>query len=95
VPTLYMIGTRDPLIPVEGGVVKTPWAQGQQRRPVREMLARWDADNGLPTTAVFIDDLGHHWPGGRAGLNRRIAGPSSDAVDATAAVWDFFRSHRR
>jgi polyhydroxybutyrate depolymerase len=94
VPTLYMIGTHDPLIPVEGGVVNTPWGDGQPRRPVREMLARWDADNGRPTTALFIDGLGHHWPGGRAGLNRRIAGPPSDEIDATAAVWEFFQSRR-
>ncbi len=96
VPTLYMVGTRDPLIPVAGGeVTKQWWADSQTRRPVREMLARWDADNGLPTTAVFVDGLGHHWPGGKAGLNHRIAGPPSNEVDATAAACEFFQSRRR
>jgi polyhydroxybutyrate depolymerase len=114
VPTLFMIGTSDPLLPVAGGVVNTPWADRQERRPIRDMLARWASDNGLssqPTEsgdedgvsrerwgngleAWFIAGLGHHWPGGRAGLNRRIAGPPSNAVDATAAVWEFFRLSR-
>jgi polyhydroxybutyrate depolymerase len=35
--------------------------------------------------------LGHHWPGGRAQLNPRTAGPPSDAVNATEMIWEFFR----
>jgi polyhydroxybutyrate depolymerase len=95
VPTLFMIGTLDPLVPVDGGVVSTPWAESQHRPPIHEMLARWVADNGEPAATEFIEGLGHHWPGGRAELNRRIAGPPSNSIDATAAVWDFFKSRRR
>ncbi|MBY0460220.1 MAG: hypothetical protein K2V38_23130, partial [Gemmataceae bacterium] len=48
-----------------------------------------------PGPVVFevmtIDGLGHHWPGGGAQLNPRFAGPPSDAVNATEAIWGFFR----
>jgi polyhydroxybutyrate depolymerase len=40
--------------------------------------------------AVTVDGLGHHWPGGRAQLNPRTAGPPSDAVNATEMIWEFF-----
>jgi polyhydroxybutyrate depolymerase len=43
--------------------------------------------------AVTVEGLGHHWPGGRAHLNPRLAGPPSDAIDATAMIWKFFQQH--
>jgi polyhydroxybutyrate depolymerase len=33
--------------------------------------------------ALTVEGLGHHWPGGRAQLNPRTAGPPSDALDAS------------
>lgn len=45
--TLYMIGTRDPLLPLEGGEVRLPWSETIiQRPPVRESLKRWAAAIG-------------------------------------------------
>ena len=41
--------------------------------------------------AVTVDGLGHHWPGGRALLNPRTAGPPSDVVNATEMIWTFFK----
>ncbi|MDY3557128.1 hypothetical protein R5W24_006315 [Gemmata sp. JC717] len=41
--------------------------------------------------AVTIEGLGHHWPGGRALLNPRLAGPPSTAIRATEMIWEFFR----
>jgi polyhydroxybutyrate depolymerase len=41
---------------------------------------------------VTVEGLGHHWPGGRAQLNSRTAGPPSAAVNATEMIWEFFRS---
>jgi polyhydroxybutyrate depolymerase len=43
--------------------------------------------------AVIIEGLGHHWPGGRAQLNPRTAGPPSDTVNATEMIWAFFQQH--
>lgn len=42
--------------------------------------------------AVTVEGLGHHWPGGGATLNARLAGPASDAVNATEMIWEFFKS---
>jgi polyhydroxybutyrate depolymerase len=42
--------------------------------------------------AVTVEGLGHHWPGGRAQLNPRTAGPPSAAVNATEMIWEFFAS---
>jgi len=42
--------------------------------------------------AVIVEGLGHHWPGGRAQLNPRTAGPPSSAVNATEMIWAFFQN---
>lgn len=41
-----------------------------------------------------VRDGGHTWPGG-VPLPEAITGPTSDAVDATALLWDFFDRHPR
>lgn len=46
VPTLYVIGTDDPLVPPAGGPVRLPWGGRRVvRPPVSETLARWAAAN--------------------------------------------------
>ena len=39
--------------------------------------------DGTETVFTTIDGLGHVWPGAR------------DPIDATAVIWEFFRSHPR
>ena len=39
-PTLYILGTKDPFMPLAGGEVKGPWG-ARQNRPVGEMLSKW------------------------------------------------------
>jgi polyhydroxybutyrate depolymerase len=114
-PTLYLVGTEDPLVPLAGGTVSTPWGWAEERPPVRETLRRWSralgADGphelgkedgiehvryggaGVDFLAYTIEGLGHHWPGGRGLLSRRLFGPPSRRVEATGLVWDFFRRH--
>lgn len=41
-----------------------------------------------------VRDGGHTWPGG-VPLPEAITGPTSDAIDATRVIWDFFRRHPR
>src|SRR5439155_26061059 len=36
VPTLYLLGKDDPLVPVEGGRVRSPWGWVEDRPPIRE-----------------------------------------------------------
>ena len=51
VPTLFVIGTADPLVPPAGGVVRLPWGNRRVTRPpVGEGLARWAAAMGCDPT---------------------------------------------
>lgn len=118
VPTLYLVGSIDPLVPLAGGEIVTPWGRHHRPRPaVRDTLLRWARTLGCREESVVVheedgllieqflgpvrylayrvDGLGHHWPGGRGELKRRIAGPPSDRVKACELLWEFFRQHTR
>jgi polyhydroxybutyrate depolymerase len=119
VPTLYLGGAADPLVPLAGGTVRSIWGGGTHEKPsVWKTLTRWAAALGCPpgpgltTTeegqtfryapgangaefvAQVIADLGHHWPGGRGRLSRRIFGPPRD-FPANDHIWEFCRRQRR
>ncbi|QDV39038.1 alpha/beta hydrolase family esterase [Tautonia plasticadhaerens] len=50
---------------------------------------------GASLSMVLLDGHGHAWPGGRARPGEAmLIGPRTDAVDATALIWDFFDRHR-
>jgi polyhydroxybutyrate depolymerase len=112
IPTLYIIGSLDPLVPLRGGEVRSPWQHRYVRRePVTHTLDRWahaigcrapsqvESDDGKLRTEIYpgpvrfrvvtIDGLGHHWPGGRGGLNERIAGPTLAGIKGAELVLDF------
>ncbi len=114
VPSLCIMGTRDPLVPLRGGNIRSPWDSRLARRPpVRESFERWARAIGcseVPTSRahaesvtvdtytgpvhcelMLVEDLGHHWPGGKGQLNPRIAGHPSRAIDATEVIWNFFQ----
>lgn len=114
VPTLYIVGDEDRLIPLNGGPVRLPWGNRVAVRPtVDETLARWAkaigcepvpqlvSDTGgvrterfagpVEFTKVVVNGLGHHWPGGKAMFNPRIAGPPSDTLNGCRRVWEFFQ----
>jgi polyhydroxybutyrate depolymerase len=117
VPTLYLIGDRDPLVPLAGGEVTVPWGGPPEHRPpVADTLARWarllglfpdatpvsdqdgvrverygQGEDGAVLEAWTVEGLGHHWPGGKGQLSRRLAGPPSRRVRANEVIWDFFR----
>ncbi len=42
-----------------------------------------------------VAGMGHFWPGGKSHLPERVIGKSSDAINATDVIWDFFRRHPR
>jgi polyhydroxybutyrate depolymerase len=116
VPTLYVVGTADPLIPLRGGQVRLPWGGRLVRGvPVAETLEKWATALGCATTpeevsdaggvleemypgpvefrAVYVEGLGHHWPGGKGQLNPRIGGQPSDRLNANELIWGFFKRH--
>lgn len=115
-PTLYIIGVADPLVPFNGGEVKLPWGPPKTHPPIKDFLVPWakaigcvndprplaDGD-GLKKeeyspmagkaslTCIYITGHGHEWPGGQgSGLPESLIGPSSDALNATQVIWDFF-----
>lgn len=114
VPTYYLLGLVDPLIPFRGGEVNLPWGNRLVRRPAAiATLKAWAEaigchpcsrierdDDGVRIEiydseqvefhATFIEGFGHHWPGGRGQLNRRIAGPIRDTLNLNANLADFF-----
>lgn len=118
-PTLYILGTKDPLMPIDGGEVKLPWGS-RKNPPVAEPLATWakaigcetepktisDSDgvkkveypsksNGPTLVAVYLEGHGHHWPGGQRTLPESMIGPITSKLDATDALWDFFKASGR
>lgn len=55
VPTLYLIGDSDLLIPLGGGAVRVPWGNRVVERPsVDSMLAKWAAALGCDATPVVV-----------------------------------------
>lgn len=118
VPTLYVVGDEDKLIPLNGGPVRVPWGNKVFDRPtVDASLGKWATALGCSPTPELVSEtdgvreerfagpvefakltvsgLGHHWPGGKAMFNPRIAGPPSDRVHGCERVWEFFEQHRR
>jgi poly(3-hydroxybutyrate) depolymerase len=46
----------------------------------------------LVLQVIYIEGQGHVWPGSRRVLPVSMVGPSTDRLDATDAIWDFFRT---
>jgi polyhydroxybutyrate depolymerase len=55
IPTLFLVGARDPLVPFDGGEVRSPWTgETSWRPPVQESLHRWARALGCPTDPVVM-----------------------------------------
>jgi len=52
---------------------------------------RYACPDGRDVELYLVEDNGHAWPGGQRGTTR-ADGPSR-AIDATAVMWEFFRTH--
>jgi polyhydroxybutyrate depolymerase len=71
-PTLVLVGTMDPLVPLCGGMKVLPW-EVHPSPPVRTVLSRWAAAIGCPTEphrwsespgpGVKVEDYGPGWSG--------------------------------
>ena len=59
VPTLYVVGTADPLIPLRGGPVRQPWGGKLATRPaVRATLEVWAGKIGCGADSVVASEAG-------------------------------------
>lgn len=93
IPTLLIVGTADPLFPLQGGEVRSGWLD-RQTPPLAETIARWDAALGLNPTPVLelvlLEGQGHRWPGADVpDLPAAIVGPAAPGYDATGRIGDF------
>ncbi len=57
----------------------------------RRSMWRYRCPSGRAVELVLVKDNGHAWPGGQPG-NRRGDIPSS-VLNATDAIWEFFKAH--
>jgi polyhydroxybutyrate depolymerase len=98
VPTYYLIGDSDPLVPLQGGNARTPWGKVEGRPAAADTLRRWGEAIGKPPGSDLfpvrmIAGHGHHWPGGKGLLGERLGGPAATGMDATTEIWKFVRQH--
>jgi polyhydroxybutyrate depolymerase len=72
VPTLYLVGDEDPLIPLAGGLVRSPWGKTRVKPGVAETLRRWAVALGCSTARVILEETATtileeyphlNWPG--------------------------------
>ena len=57
-------------------------------------LAYSRPDAGSVVVSYTLEGHGHHWPGGKTLLPRRIAGPNTTSLRATDVIWTFFEQHK-
>ena len=58
---LHISGAADPLNPLEGGEVETPWGHSEYHPPVRRSVERWARATGSGTCTDRVDDTGVMW----------------------------------
>jgi polyhydroxybutyrate depolymerase len=84
VPTLFLIGAEDPLEPLVGGSVKTPWGKRGNRPPVDETLRTWARALGCPAEPQAMRENG---------VRIRRYGPCGGGVDFLAYVVEGLGHH--
>jgi len=50
---------------------------------------------GSEVVFYTIEGMGHTWPGGKSLLPERMVGKTSDKINATNVIWEFFKRHSR
>jgi polyhydroxybutyrate depolymerase len=74
VSLIYLIGTSDPLVPLEGGPGRSPWTGKLERRPpVRDSILRWAAAIGCPLQPRTVE----YSPG----VKLKVYGPGRDGAE--------------
>ena len=53
-----------------------------------------DCQAGTEVQRYSIEGAGNTWPGGDSSVLREKAGKTSDDVDASEAIWQFFAAHK-
>jgi polyhydroxybutyrate depolymerase len=75
VPLLYVMGGADPLNPLDGGEVDTPWGQREYHPPLARSVARWRAAIGATSPGYLlraVDGIREERHDGLAGAELRV-----------------------
>lgn len=87
-----------PLMP--GAYQEEFWAESngcaaatESRLGASLVLRRYQCPEGREVARYIVEDGGHSWPGGERGS--RLGDPPSAALDASDAIWAFFKTRRR
>ena len=56
-------------------------------------IAYGPCNKGSELVFYTIDEMGHTWPGGKNRPPERLVGQSSDSINATDVIWEFFQKH--
>ena len=84
-PLLHIAGGADPLNPLEGGEVETPWGHSEYHPPVRRSVERWASAAGCGACTDRTDDAGVAWT--ECGEGARIAAARLAVVPGLGHVW--------
>jgi polyhydroxybutyrate depolymerase len=95
--------------PIAPGVFPsaTSWTANWARRnrcganPVNSVVAAdvtrlefTDCAEGAAVVLYTLKGVGHQWPGGKP-FPESFAGPTSNSIDASSVMWEFFVQHPR
>jgi polyhydroxybutyrate depolymerase len=75
-----------------GPSVETRSVSGSRQDGTAEIRTRRGCAGGTTSVQYVFTGGGHTWPGMRDGLIQRMLGGVSNAIDGSAAIWDFFVS---
>lgn len=56
VPTVFLIGDSDPIVPLEGGMIKTPWGVGENKPTLTDTLRLWARALGMPEEESALEE---------------------------------------
>ena len=86
-------GVTDQRPPIRECLARWLQVNGMEPNPTNTIETENTREERYGDDMVFhiVKGLGHVWPGGRRILPERIVGKTSDRVNATDLIWDFFR----
>ncbi|MCX7666323.1 MAG: alpha/beta fold hydrolase [Gemmataceae bacterium] len=103
-PSWYIVGTADPIIPLSGGSARTPWGLVHDRPSVLQTVRRWAEMLGCHSLPEILTDWscglfkvtllhgqGHHWPAGEGRMGEKLGGPHLSHFDASREIIQFFQ----
>lgn len=91
-----------PKPPVRDSIIKWAQAHGCVTTPATKTSVNGlhtetycPSSRGAEIVYTAVDGLGHTWAGGKSLLSESMVGKTSNRINATDVIWDFFQQHPR